>query len=406
MSQLRIRGARDLFEALRSPALGVRIGMLQAISSRPELAIACGPFEGRDVIDELIDQAARLDGGGLWRALAEVLARFADPRVRDYFLCVLARSETATVVLFAAGRLKQEPLGPMAAQLTAYLMQTRSEARARAAAELLAPMAEELSPAERARLLVLSGELPLRPNLEDEAERRAWIAEVDGPYAASARRRLESSTPDGWQKLAEAWERLSPSARAWLLRSAAPIAPKLMMERLPAALVSEDVLLCAAALEILPVLGAGAGTLQAALTRLATHEDPAIRRAALRAGAPGIDHARALKEETDTAVRIVHIERLGAKRGAAAIRHLLRLLEEPQWQLRAAATRALVAVGAAAVEPVRACLDLPAPGVRIAAAQALMELGDAEWLAAWVERQRPFLPGTCGFREHHKGGPS
>lgn len=79
--QLRIRNAKDIIEALRSPDPGMRFSILRAVILNPEKAAAYGSCEGRDIVDELCSQAESLGRSPLRMLVLSALSGYRDRRV-------------------------------------------------------------------------------------------------------------------------------------------------------------------------------------------------------------------------------------------------------------------------------------------------------------------------------------
>ena len=177
------------------------------------------------------------------------------------------------------------------------------------------------------------------------------------------------------------WDRLTDDTRDWLvcwgLRTF-PASAGLMVER---ALAAASDRLALVALEGFAALHQGMTGDTTALRRFAKHPDPALRRAAIVAGV-GLDWRQYLATDPDPAVRRARVPRLAETAGLHAVPDLLALLHEPDWQMRAVATKALIGLGAAVVDPVKPLVHDPEQGVRVAAVQVLLALGQEAWLAS------------------------
>ncbi len=135
-----------------------------------------------------------------------------------------------------------------------------------------------------------------------------------------------------------------------------------------------------ASLEAISKLGE-AGMIFATKTgRFIKHCKPEIRHAAAVAGAVGVDWALALADEKDVSVKMTLLMRLVQERGAAAAQVLIKLLEEGDYRLRAAATAALQRIGAGVVDLMKPLMQHPLKSVQVAAAQVLISAGEQMWL--------------------------
>jgi hypothetical protein len=190
--------------------------------------------------------------------------------------------------------------------------------RIAAAAQLL--VAAELPPRGAVIVATLEEERPAPPL--DDATLAAWLEVLRGPFASSARERLEEQGAPALEALVGGWEDLDEVDRAWLAGWAAGESPAL------AAQLGEQ-------------LEPGAGEPDAAA---------ALRRD-LAAG------------EAEPATVVTH-------------------LRSDSEAVRSAARDALVALGEPSVEVLRPLVADPGEEVRAAAVRALLDLGDDEWLAA------------------------
>jgi HEAT repeat protein len=134
------------------------------------------------------------------------------------------------------------------------------------------------------------------------------------------------------------------------------------------------------ALDCLPSLGEGIAPYAPSLSRFLDHSDPGVRRAAIEAGATGVDWRAAIAAETDPVLRGRCAQRLGRDEGTQAIPVLVDLLGDPDWRVRAAASQALVEIGAPAQDAVKPLVHDPDRALRTAAVQVLLALGEDAWL--------------------------
>jgi hypothetical protein len=377
--KLRIRNAQDLIEGLTTPEVSVRLAVLGATGRNPQAALAYGAYEGRDVIDTLIEQATLAQGTAMWDAFAGVLTAFDDPRVEAFFQGVLAEAEEPKLLTLAEGYLSQKPVASLRELLSTMLLQDKSAPRARTAAGLLTSC--EIHSSEESIRMALVLELgEWTPPSLDQATAPHWISELHRPFDREARDLLETQGESAFQLLTGHWDALSEENKEWLLRWGSRISSREVDALVCRALEAGQDTLILAALECLAEQGSPSEEYADALHRLVQHPNPAVRLAALRAGAQGIDWREMLARETDRAIRCECISRLAWEEGARAMGDLVHLLETEEWDLRAAATSALIGLGPAAIPPMRRLVEHPAEGVRVAAVRVLVELGDDLWL--------------------------
>src|SRR5262245_6172819 len=99
---LQIHTARVLHEALTAGEPSRRFGALQAVAAQPAMALALGLHAGRDIIDVLLQQAARTQGKLEWMAWVRALAAFRDARVTVFFTDILRTQEQPEILFLAA----------------------------------------------------------------------------------------------------------------------------------------------------------------------------------------------------------------------------------------------------------------------------------------------------------------
>lgn len=216
----------------------------------------------------------------------------------------------------------------------------------------------------------------------DDASAPFYLAELNGIFSAEARNRLEALGESAFCYLHEHWDALCDADRVWLLRWGTENWPLWAAGLIARALERDGNTVALAALESVPALGEIAvPPLQALLDRFARHADPALRLAAIQAGAKNGDWQALLAVETDPAVRQAGALRLAQNEGTAAIPVLVALLDDPDWQTRAAASGALIEIGGApVVEAVKPLARHCRQGVQAAAVQVLFALGEQAWL--------------------------
>ena len=376
--ELRIRCAADLAQALNSPDTAVRLQVLAAVASQPQAALRYGKHQGRDLIDLLIDQANTLAESTLRQAVLRTLAMLPGRRVREALKKELYLSRDPGVVEAAASRLAQEEPAVVRDIFALLLMQDEAPHQARAAALAMADL-EDLSPEENLRLALLGPGLEDRAPLLDDRSWPLWQKALAGPHRDYARRLLERQGEPCFGFLKSCWEELALPERAWLLEWGAEAHQMEAVEIMGRALRQGPDELARKALELVPSFGGAAGLFAQAATPWASHRDPYIRAAAIRAGAQ-VEPADLIGEEEAEPVRLAALERLAAGGGPGAAEHLAALLEDPSWRVRAAAAAGLARLD----EPARTLLKQaaqsgPAPA-RAAAAGALLQLGEDRWL--------------------------
>lgn len=382
--QLRIRDTKDILEALRSQDMRVRFSMLQAIVQHPEQAAAYGTKGGLDLIDELCRQAGALPDSPLRTLVLGALAGYRDPRILHLFVVVLHSSRSSETLTLAKRYLSDEAEEVVRPAIASLLFHHTSIGTALAAAGVMASFTN-LNGREAIRIAVLGGSECNTPDL-DRASESLWLAELGSPYAAGARRLLEEKGEAAFLHLKGAWERMSDDDRAWLIGWGGRRYPAYAVELILHGLESGTEPLLLAALEAISPPGVYGSIFAAHTGRHLKNTSPAVRLAAARGAAVGIDWEAALREEDDIPVRVAMVGRLADEKGEQAAPALVLLLKEEDHRLRAAAASALRRVAPAGAEQAKALMKHPTPAVRVAAAQVLLAAGEELWLEENVLR--------------------
>lgn len=315
----------QLLEALSSPQPEQRAAIIRAIAAAPAKALQVGREEGFDLVGELL---------------------------RLYQEC---RDE------LRAGYL--------------YALLVFPDPRCLAVANLLADCLE-LSPAVALRVALLSDHEVVPPPVAPESL-PAWLSELEGPYPVRTRKKLVQGSGENLTELLECWGQLTRPVRRWALDAATRENPGRWAElirRLVAEGADQDILPVALdALRRLPSVETDRMTVAA----LFSHDDPAVRAAAVRAGSLNENWAGLLVEEASPQVRIALLERLGEHGQGTDLAAIAGELEASDWRVRAAAVEVLAEAGPAAMPFLRMRASHPEPAVRAAAARAMAHLGVA-----------------------------
>ena len=181
-----------------------------------------------------------------------------------------------------------------------------------------------------------------------------------------------------------AWQRMSDENKAWLIGWGGRRYPAYAVELILHGLESITGPLLLAALEAISPPGVYGSIFAAHTARHLKNPSQAVRLAAARAAAAGIDWEAALREEGDIQVRVAMVGRLADEKGEKAVTTLVLLLEEEDHRLRAAAASALRKIAPAGAGPAKALMKHPSPAVRVAAAQVLLAAGEELWLEQHV----------------------
>ncbi len=376
--QLRIRSAKDLFDAVKSPDPAVRFGVLRAMAQNPAKAASYGAYGGMDVVDLLCEQAVALPPSLLRTMVLGTLGGFRDPRTATLFKKELSMAQDAEIITLSARFLSTEPEEDVHALFSSFLMQDNSPPHARSAANAMARFTG-LADAERIRIALLA-DADFDAPLLDEHTEAFWLKELAGPLGGRARELIESQGEPAFRLLKQRWETLPEDAKEWLLRWGAAVYPAFTIELILLGLDSGRVPLVKTSLECIASLGAAGKMFETLTGRYLSHSDSAVRIAAVRAGVAGLDWEDALAREENPAVKIEMVGKLPDARGIAAVPALVHLVEDGDFRLRAAATAALQRLGNRAVEGVKPLMEHPAQSVKLAAAQVLIAAGEDLWL--------------------------
>lgn len=376
--QIRIRTTKDVVEALRSTDPGIRFSILRAIIQHPEQAAAYGATEEWDLVEELCDQARYLNGSALRTLVLGALVSYKDPRVREIFTKEIHASENAEALSLAARYLAGEVEDGEKHSLSGLLLQNNSHKHAQAVADVMMGH-KQLNDREKIRIALLSSEEFNAPELTKETE-AAWSAELQGPYASHTRRLLETQGEAAFLYLRKKWSNLEDEDKKWLLKWGAEKFPVYIVELILYGLDSGSELQVLAALEAIIVLKEYGKIFATHTSRYLNSQNPAVRLAAVRAGATVGDWEATLATEEVVAVKIEMVMRLAEEKGASAAPALIRLIEEGDHRLRAAATSALQKVSKEVAELMKPLMSNPHQAVQVAAVQVLIAAGEELWL--------------------------
>ena len=369
--QLRIHSAEGLFAAIEDSDLGRRVSVLQQISAQPEAALRYGEHGGRDLIDVLLQLAENPGSLTQRKLLLGAVVHYDDPRVVQAFAAVMRDAEDSDLLALAARRLALS--GGQAARraLRRGLMRDDCAVAACCAAEAVSGW-RDLSQRERCRVALASDERLLEAPAPAQDSLDCWLHELRGPFAGQARELVARRGVAALELLAGRWEELEPGARRWLVVScadqgagAAHLWPLCLT-----ALQADDPGLLEPALTWAAKLGEAPAELEARIAALRDAPRPEVRYLALKASDHGVDWSALARDAVDGRVRALAVLRL-TRSGDADSDALRGMLEDPDWRVRAAATRALAAQGGDGV--VRALRLEPGASAPALAAAAQLE---------------------------------
>ncbi len=377
MTRISVRSAADLFEALESSDLGLRLAALKVVCEQPGRAAAYGRHGKRDVIDVLVQMDVTVLPAALQRLLVAAISAYRDPRVPGWLIGEFQRSSDRAVLQSIARRFAEEPPVEACRFFGPWAMQDHDLVRARAAARALAGN-PELSEGERIRVAsALAAEGCEVPTVT-AANSEQWLRELCGPYWVEARHLVERSGAEAFRALRAYWPAFDDRTAEWFLKWGVRDHPLESVELLKPLLESGEGPRSLLALQMVPRLGAAAALFAPVVQRFIDHADPAYRLAAIRAGASG-DWERLVAEDSAPEVRAAALRRSAelADRAVPAIRGGL---SDPDWQVRAAATEALKQLGEEGVRLAKELMACESRDARLAAMQVLVAAGEYAWL--------------------------
>jgi hypothetical protein len=379
--QLCLRTARALFEALTAADTPTRLSALEAVRLSPAIALRFGLYDGRDVIDVLLQQAHRWRGTMEWASWLGALAAFREVRVVRLFLSLLSTEDHSDLLFALAEYLRNEPAEALLPRLAPALMQNECASRARAVAHILAGSYGGCA-GERLRIQLLesSREVPLPLFSEAPA---AWLAELDGLFQSEARAVLCAQGPATLAGLAAHWEEFSTNSRAWLLEWAARSDAALATDLIRKALSAGPGQLAAAALTAASKLPESSADLSGFAVLFLSDANELVRRAAVLCCCD-LDFGAFFDTESSVLVKQACLAKLGKTRGLAVIPELLGHLRSADWRIRAAAADALVFLGPAAVRAAIELVPLAGEPVRAAVARMVASCADEDVLEAYL----------------------
>lgn len=367
--KLRIRSAKDIFDALRSDDVGVRLSIVKAIIANPEKAASYAEHDGTTLVDYLIFLLHHNTDPGYKLALLAALASFSEERITNIFKSEMLSSDDDQTITMAASKLAAEPEADVRGFL-ATMLKSGHELKARHAANIMAGY-ETLGLDEKVMIAVhIDADFPA-PALNDETE-RTWLKELVGPALKMAGRLIEEQGEEAFLRLKEKWASLPNGVKEWLLDWGARRHQAHTVQLLIEAL-KEDALL-PVALRAIGSYGEAASIFKPLIAKLASHPDRAVRLTAIRAGAECGQLEELIFGEKDIEFRIEFIRRFAAEKGPDAIPQLVEMLGDDDWQIRACAAGGLISIGEPAVDAVEPLLSAEDERVRVAAAKVLLSL--------------------------------
>jgi hypothetical protein len=282
------------------------------------------------------------------------------------------------VLAVTSARLAQEPQDKTRELFLATLERNDSPGHTRIAARVVSCF-HDLTPAVRVRVSVFIEGADFPVPAVDASTVSAWTLELEGPRAHRAQSLVESLGESAFLQLLGGWDSLGPATRGWLLHWGVRDHLGHVTKPLLSALRTDTDR--TAALGALAGLAYGKEPFESSLSELAKNEDAVVRLAALKAGARVEEPGRLAQEEPDPEIRRHFVDRM------TDASRLAEILEDPVWQVRAAAVRALIRCGDSAEPVVAPLLHSDQEEIRVAAIQVLLGLGRQEVVTRHIPGQ-------------------
>lgn len=370
--QISIATAQELLAALSHEQMSIRAATLKAVAADPAKALSVCVAAGVDLFTELSARCAAAQEAGLRAGYVLALLQLDDERVMEFAKDAFLASEDAKMTLLTAEQIARLPEQERIEFLTPVLMAAGCPTKSRAAANLLAGC-RNLAPKFFLRVMLLSDHQVRVPPL-DEGTLDDWLAELQGPYSLTARKMLKKSQRDGAVTLLAFWKRLPEPIQVWVLQEMARANVADQGRRIRDIIRSTDgeVLLCALRCMLKSSV---AEDDEALLKPFYQHQNPAIRGAALQAGALRLNWEALLEKEDSHEVRLAVINRIEKSVDTDAIPLLAQLAEDQNWRVRARVTKVLTAFAPQSLPVLHALVKHERDQVRAVAIQALRVLG-------------------------------
>lgn len=321
----------------------------------PNRPLKLGPHGGEDFVDLLLRLVPDVSGP-VRQAMTLCLMSYQDPRTTRFMVEAFSKSRDSAIVL----RLGQRLLLERGLDFFRPFLWEGGSAQALAAA-MICQSEQALSRAERLRIALLLPGNPPVPAINPESL-PAWLAELQGPHRAEARRRGEERSTEALLLWAH-WEQLGRSEQDWLLTLTARVNPEMARDRVEQLL--EAGCLWASVIEQAHAFGL------ALPPALLEHQDPRLRALAVSVGLADADLARFLQASVEEGV---------AATGRCTPEVTVGLLSDPRWQVRARAVQVLAESSYRPLEEVKLLLRSDSKGERIAAIELLRYWGEEAWL--------------------------
>lgn len=375
--QIAVATAQDLLAALKHPEITVCAATIKAIAADPKKASSLCAAEGVDLFAELAALCDATAEAGLRAGYVLALLQLDDERCMDFAKEAFLASDDAKITLLTAEQIARLPEQDRIAFLTPVLMAAECPTKSRAAANLLAGC-RNLTPEITLRIALLTDHRVSVPLLAIETF-DTWLAELQGPYALTARKLLQKHNPDGAIALLSFWDRLPEPLQLWVLREMAHQGMEDQGRRLRDIVCSADGEVLLYALRCLGKSPRVEGE-EDLLQPLYGHENPAVRGAALQAGTTRLNWQAVLEREESDEVRLAVIARIEKSADTEAIPLLARLAEDQNWRIRARVTKVLTTFSPYSIPALLDLLKNENENARSVAVQALRVLGLEEQL--------------------------
>lgn len=375
--QIAVATSQDLLAALKHPEITVRAATIKAIAADPKKASSLCAADGVDLFAELAALCDATAEAGLRAGYVLALLQLGDERGMEFAKKAFLASDDAKITLLTAEQIARLPEQDRIAFLTPVLMAAECPTKSRAAANLLAGC-RNLTPEITLRIALLTDHRVSVPLLAIETF-DTWLAELQGPYALTARKLLKKNNPDGAIALLSFWDRLPEPLQLWVLREMAHQGMEDQGRRLRDIVCSADGEVLLFALRCLGKSPRVEGD-EDLLQPFYGHENPSVRGAALEAGTTRLNWQAILEREESDEVRLAVIARIEKSADTEAIPLLARLAEDQNWRIRARVTKVLTTFSPYSIPALLDLLKNENENARSVAVQALRVLGLEEQL--------------------------
>lgn len=369
--RLKISSARDVRDVLLGDDQVLRLALLKAATADPVRAAAYGPCDGADLIDWLAEIILSPGPERLRQPALTALAAQSDPRAVEALIVFLETAKDARLIVQAADRLGQDRSPRARDHLLHLVRSVPNRTLTRAAANALAEV-KTLTEADALAVATWTDRGRSAPTLTG----RTWSIYLDalaGPGRDRVRELIRSQGRTAFSIMVARQADLAINDRIWLLGWAAERDYRESRDIIDRSLTDPVESVRLAALQAVAALKIGR-LFSLKINPLAYDSSPDVRREAIRAGAEIDAPEKAICMEPDDRVRLALIDRLTEDDGSGkgpeeSIEALIRLLVDPAWPIRSAATAALIRLGPRVLPALEQLAEKASPEAALASAR-------------------------------------